>query len=173
MFRLTVVAAMLMGSVPAFAGVTSYGLFKGKDQIQTGPGTLVDESGGDSYSVYAFIATAGEDELTLGQASIPGKLVPIFFSPEDDPTVASVDQSYPSKAALDADIPNGAVNFQIIGSDFNNLSASLSVDGDSYPTASPIGNYAATQSIDLAHLHRAMDGTGRNDRQRLFRLQPG
>jgi len=108
----------------------------------------VDESGGDSYSVYAFIATAGEDELTLGQASIPGKLVPIFFSPGDDPAVAIFDQSYPSKAALDADIPNGTVNFQIIDADFNNLNASLSVVGDSYPTASPIGNYAAAQSID-------------------------
>lgn len=118
--------------------------------MQTGPGTLVDESGGEGYGVFAFIATAGPDELTLGQANLPGKLFPIFFGTGDDPTAAIFEQSYASKSELDSDIPNGAVNFLIIDSDFANLNASLSVSGDAYPPASPISNYAAAQAIDLA-----------------------
>lgn len=147
---MSIAASLLVAAAPAFAGISAYGLFKGRNQNQTGPGTLVDDSGGESYGVFAFIATAGPDELTLGQANIPGKLFPIFFGTGDDPTAAIYEQSYPSKAELDADIPNGTVNFLIIDSDFANFNASLSVSGDSYPTASPIGNYAAAQAIDPA-----------------------
>lgn len=147
---MSIAASLLITASPAFAGITAYGLFKGRSQNQTGPGTLVDDSGGESYGVFAFIATAGPEELTLGQANIPGKLFPIFFSPGDDPTASEFEQFYASKSELDADIPNGSVNFLIIDSDFANFNASLSIGGDAYPAASPISNYAAAQAIDPA-----------------------
>ena len=150
LFRVGIAAALLTASGSVQAGVTAYGLFKGRGYNQTGPGTIVLDSGGEAYRVFSFIATAGPDEITLGQANIPGKLFPIFFSPGDDPTSSIFEQAYSSQAELDGDIPNGPVNYQIIDSDFATLNASLSVNGDAYPTASPISNYAAAQSIDPA-----------------------
>jgi hypothetical protein len=108
----------------------------------------VDESGGESYGVFALISTAGPDELTLGQADIPGKLFAIFFGAGDDPTSAEFEQHYPNRTEMDADMPNGAVIFQIIDSGFATFNGSISVTGDAYPTASPHGNYAAARAID-------------------------
>lgn len=147
---LSLSAAVLAASGVSWAGVTSYGLFKGRNQIQTGPGTLAENPDGEGYGVFAFIATAGPDELTLGQANLPGRLFPIFLGTGDDPAAAIHEQFYPSKPELDADIPNGSVNFLIIDADFANLNATLSISGDAYPAASPISNFAAAQTIDAA-----------------------
>lgn len=136
--------------LPALAGVTSYGFVKGANKAQINPTTIVDSTDGNPYGVYAFVHTEGPDDVFIAQIQAPGKPIPIIPGSNDDPTHLEYNQEYESKAALDADAPNGTYSFQILDSGFVTLNASLNLSGDAYPVGSPILNYAAAQAVNAA-----------------------
>ncbi len=139
---------LLLCSLPALAGITSYGVFKGLrfEQVSAAAPTPTEST---SHGVYAFVKTEAEDEVLLAQVQATGVLIPsLLFPSERDATLNEAEAEFDSLAELNAAAPNGAVKFTLFDGDFNQFTPTLTLTGDAYPAAAGLLNYAATQQLD-------------------------
>lgn len=139
---------LLLSGLPALAGITSYGVFKGLrfEQVSAAAPTPTEST---SHGVYAFVKTQAEDEVLLAQVQATGVLIPsLLFPSERDATLNEAEAEFDSLAELNAAAPNGAVKFTLFDGDFNQFTPTLTLTGDAYPAAAGLLNYAASQQLD-------------------------
>ena len=122
-----------------------YLIAKGVHYIQTGPGTpvLVTNAPYQAMANVDPISSASIFSVTL---MIPGGDI-LTLNTNDFDSQWEIKDSFSSRAAMDAAVPNGTYTFTITGADGTHM-PSLSLSGDKYPNAPHISNWAALQNAD-------------------------
>lgn len=129
------------------ASVSHFGVAKSRIYSQSSATLPATPS---EFGFQAFAYQPVEDSVAFGLVTGPGGVPFGVGTDSDDARLLVSEETYSTQAALDAARGNGLYAFQLFTSEGATVSASVSITGDAYPTASALGNFAAAQDVTRA-----------------------
>jgi hypothetical protein len=145
----------LQGISSQASGLLFYGLNKGRLFVQASTSVPVPDSN-NPFSVFAFAADRNPDGNGINSVTVDFEGGPLVLVPQATQRKISalIDRealvSFVTQTALDANFPNGDFTFNFDTVQDGVFSFTVALNGDSYPAAPHISNFAAAQAIDPA-----------------------
>jgi hypothetical protein len=142
---LSVIALAMAGSLQA--ELAAYGVFKGENYFQEGPGAP-GAAQLDEYGVKAFAVIAPDADPFLIFVQPEGDMpFPLVLQSLDEGSEWFGEGSFSTAAAREENFPDGLVTFQVMGFP-NSAEATLTLATPALPPIPAVVNYTETQAID-------------------------